>query len=277
MHRLTALARIVDPRLPSHRRVLTVATLSAIAAWGYAGGSRDGLGIAFNAGVASFLAWAIARELDPDRPAAGTAAAVISGVVSIVVGPSMLLVTVLALLTARILHRSTGLPPTLLDLLALLGVAYVGSRSASGWAVGLALAFAVARDHRLPDPAPRRQLLAAFLIAATATAGAVVGGVPYRWTVPAATETILLIAGVVAAFSLRIYVPVSVTDHTGRRIDTVRLQSARMGTLGTGVLAAALTGSEGIVALSPLWSAVIGVALWDRFGREPVAHPAPPE
>lgn len=276
MHRLTALARSIDPRLPSHRRVLAVATVAAVAAWAYAGGSSDGLRIAFNAGVASFLAWAIGRELDPDRPAAGLAGAALSAVMSILIGPSLLLVTVITLLTLRVLHRSTGLPPTLLDLLALLGVAYAGSQSTSGWAVGLALAFAVARDHRLPDPAPRRQLIAAFLIAAAATASAVAGGVPYDWAVPTLSESGLLVAGVVAALSLRIYAPASVTDHTGRPIDAVRLQSARMGALGTGVLTAALSGSAGIAALSPLWSAVIAVALWDRFGQDQVAHLTPP-
>ncbi len=252
--------------------MLLISGISAAAAWGLAP-DGDGGRLALNAGVGSFLAWAIGRELDPDRPNAAAVAAVLAGIMIITVGEAMLFPTLLALLVVRVLHRSTGLPPTLFDLIALPGAAYAGASSTIGWTAGLALAFAVARDHRLPDPAPRRQLAAAFLIASAATAGTLISGSPGDWTAPAVGQGIVLAVGILAGLSLRIYEPRSAADHTGDLLIARRLQSARVGGIGVGLLAAAAGGGAGIAALIPLWAAIVGVAAWDRIGPDQVSYP----
>lgn len=268
--RLTALARIIDPRLPSHRKALLISIASGALA--LAVNVDNSLGYAFNAGIGSFLGWAVARELDPDRPDAAALSGVLAGATIALLGKALLLPVALALVTARILHRSTGLPPTAFDVLALIGVAYVGGTSTTGWASGVAMAFAVARDHRLPEPAPRFQLAGAFLIAASATAGAAATGLPGSWPVPALGSIAVLAVGLSAGLSLRNYQPSSRADHTDTLLEVRRLRSARVGALGTGLLAFAMAGEAGIVGLSPVWAAVTGVALWDRIGRERVTY-----
>ena len=270
--RLTSLARTVDPRLPSHRNALLVGLGSAAfaavtnlddaAVWGHA----------FNAGVGSFLGWALAREIDPDRPNSAVLSGALTGMTIALLGPSLLLPVVLVLVASRLLHRSTGLSPTLFDLLALIGVAYVGGTSIVGWACGMALAFATARDHRLPSPAPRFQLIAAFLMAGAASAGTSISGVSANWELPDPGAMVVLGIGIVAGLSLRIYAPTALADHTRGPLEVRRLQSARRGVLFTGLLAFATAGGAAVVALSPLWAALTGVAIWDRLGRDQVNH-----
>ncbi len=270
--RLTTLARAIDPRLPSHRKALLISIASGALALAVNLDTKGALGYAFNAGVGSFLGWAVARELDPDRPNSAALSGIFAGATIAFFGEALLLPVTLALVTSRVLHRSTGLPPTLFDVLALVGVAYAGGTSTAGWAAGLALAFAVARDHRLPTPAPRFQLIGAFLVAASATAGAVVTGLPTSWQLPTLGAIMILGVGLFAGLSLRIYEPATRADHTNTLLEVGRLQSARMGALGTGLLAFAMAGGAGIVALSPVWAAVTGVALWDRMGRDRVSY-----
>ncbi|MFW2339967.1 MAG: hypothetical protein ACN4GK_07945 [Acidimicrobiia bacterium] len=272
---LTSLARTLDPRLPSHRTAFMISAAAGAVAWGFAGPDwSDGLGAGFTAGVGAFLAWAIARELDPDRPRSAAISGIFAGAAIILVGGVLLLPTTVVLVTARVLHRSTGLPPTVFDLIALPAVAFVSGTSIVGWSTGLALAYAVARDHRLPEPAPRRQLIAAFLIAGAATAATVINSPTGSWAVPSWSEWLILVIGLAAGMSLKIYAPRSTADHTGAPLEIRRLQSARLGTIGTGVFALLITGGTGIAALSPVWAALTGVAVWDRLGPDEVDHVA---
>ncbi|MDH5374056.1 MAG: hypothetical protein OEX97_14020, partial [Acidimicrobiia bacterium] len=124
--RLTSLARIVDPRLPSHRTALLVGLASAGLAAATNFDNGPAWGHAFNASVGSFLGWALAREIDPDRPNSAALSGALTGTAIALLGPALLLPVTLVLVTARLLHRSTGLPPTLFDLFALIGVAYIG-------------------------------------------------------------------------------------------------------------------------------------------------------
>ena len=89
-----------------------------------------GWGLAFNAGVGSFLGWALAREIDPDRPNSAALSGALTGAAIALGGASLLLPVALILVTARVLHRSTGLPPTLLDLVALIAEQYLHGFSA---------------------------------------------------------------------------------------------------------------------------------------------------
>ena len=136
----------------------------------------------------------------------------------------------------------------------------------------MALAFATARDHRLPSPAPRIQLIAAFLIASAASASAVISGLSANWELPDTGAIIVLGIGLFAGLSLRLYVPTALADHTMGPLDVKRLQSARRVVLGTGLLAFATVGGAAVAALLPVWGALTGVAIWDRFGRDPVNH-----
>ena len=79
---ITALARTIDPRLRTHQFHLAVAVLGALIVLAIEiekqGSVGDALRPAVNAGVTVFLAWAIAREIDPDEARTANLAAVLA-------------------------------------------------------------------------------------------------------------------------------------------------------------------------------------------------------
>ncbi|MEX2551778.1 MAG: hypothetical protein WD627_02080, partial [Actinomycetota bacterium] len=78
LRKVTTLLRLLDFRLASNRFIALATIVVSGLGFGYElndGGSFGeavARGVQFGAGV--FLAWAIARELDPDRPGSATAA-----------------------------------------------------------------------------------------------------------------------------------------------------------------------------------------------------------
>ncbi|MGH8873995.1 MAG: hypothetical protein ACRDVM_01910 [Acidimicrobiia bacterium] len=262
MRRVTHLARTLDLRLPSNRWAVGIALACGVVAMAW---SPD-FSSAGRVAVASFLGWTIGRELDPDRPWSAPVAGLASGLLPAALGPPRLGASVILLLAARLLVRSIGLPPTLPDTAAVAGLASALAGDTAGWVAGLTLAFAMARDAGLPDPAPRRQLAWALVTAAGVTVVAgwnqVVGG----WTSPGVVELGLAAVGTMAGASLPPEQPLSVADITGRRLNQRRLASARRTVLAALLLAAAFGGGSGIAGLTPGWVAVIAGAVAARIG-----------
>ncbi|MEX1270900.1 MAG: hypothetical protein WEB55_00455, partial [Acidimicrobiia bacterium] len=119
---------------------------------------------AFSTGLATFAAWAIARELDPDHPLSGTVAALLVPIAVLTLGtpaPAPLFVT---MLTIRIVVRTTGLAPKATDLAVLTIGAIAIADTPAGWAASVLLAFAMVRDAALPgEPPPNAGLWGAAL------------------------------------------------------------------------------------------------------------------
>ncbi|WP_048138870.1 hypothetical protein [Methanosarcina horonobensis] len=72
------------------------------------------------AGASVFLAWAFAREIDPDNELSAFVAAFFSGIGFIFFPSPLLLTLLLELMLLRIVNRSTGLPARTLDSFAIL-------------------------------------------------------------------------------------------------------------------------------------------------------------
>ncbi len=260
--RLTSTARNLDPRLPNHR-VWMLAAVAGAALTVALGQGEGATGRAFRGGLAVFLAWAIARELDPDETRTANLAALLAiGAVGLL-GAGNALPGVLILLTARLVVRSTGNPPTFVDHFVILPAwSFFAAGTVSGWLAGLILAFAVARDHRLPSPAPPRSLISAFLISAIASGGVLLkDAFAPGWETPGAPEVALALIGLVAGASLRGYIPAAKADLTGEALDPFRLQSARRHILVGAGLATLVGGSAGTVEMAPVWVALTACAL----------------
>ncbi len=232
----------------------------------------DGL----NLMVTVFLGWAVARELEPDRDATATVAALLAGVMWLIMGRSALAAGVAALLAARILTRSTGRPLTNVDYLLVVALAFYGARTLAGWMAGLGMAFALARDVRLPGPAPKHQRMVAFGAAAAATAGLLIlrPAIDPEWSLAA---IVAVIAGVIAGLILPDPRPSAPTDTGNEVMSPARILSARRTSLVVAIFGA-LTGTVGVAGLAPVWSALIAVPLVDlsrrRRGRGRDAGPA---
>lgn len=262
---LTHLARVVDLRRRSN--LVAVAALLGFGLAGYllAEPGETPWRAALSAGWSAFLAWALARELDPDRPVAAEVTAVAAGVAAVTVGGNAGVVLAV-MLCARILLRSSGLPPTIWDALAVSTVAAAVAGSPEGWAAGMAVAVALAFDASFPDDAtPRVQLAVAAMAAVAVTVVATVtDAMEGPWRPPGPVAATIAGLGLLAGITLPSEVPSSVGDYTRLRLSPARLRLARRAVLATLAVAVLVGGGPGAVATAPAWVAVVVVAVVRR-------------
>jgi hypothetical protein len=217
---------------------------------------------AVSTGLATFAGWAIARELDPDRPRSAVLAAIAAPVAALVVGTPAPAPLFVVMVTLRILVRSTGLPPKTTDLAVLVVAAVAVGDTPWGWAAGILLAFAMVRDAALPgDPPPNIGLWGAAL-AVGVTARVALGDSLGAWEMPETSSLGVLAAGLAGAVVVIRPIPVlALADWTKRSLEPSRLgEGARFGILA-GTLSAVASGGPGIVAIAPLFLTYAAVAV----------------
>jgi hypothetical protein len=254
--RLSSLSRAIDLRYPSNRVAVAVAGLAAVAAYLLPLDARS-LVRAGLVGVGAFLAWALGREIDPDRAATANAAAVAGAGLGVLLETPAAGALYLLVVTARVLARTTGLPPTTGDLVLNGALAAVFARTPAGWAAGMTLAYALVADVSLPRPAPRVELGWAAAIAAAVSVVAGVSGALGAWTVPSVGGWLLVAAGVAGTAVLaRPEIPASRCDFTLERVDEARLRRARWVLPAALGLAAVAGGDGGVAPLAGGWAAL---------------------
>lgn len=268
MRSVTALGRPIDPRVASNRYAVIAAALAAVAAGAVAAiGGGDPLGWAVRGGLAAFLAWAVGRELDPDRPRAAALAAPL-GLAALAAGKPSLFAVAAVLLAVRIGVRTTGLWPSRVDLVAMAALAALAGWQLHGVWAGIGLAGMLALDTRLPRPAPPRSLAGGAAAAVAALAAAAVGdGFAGGWALPDVAESLVLGGGALAVLALRSHPPESTGDYTGVTLDAVRLRAGRLVAVAVLAATALAGGGAGVAALAPVWAAFAGAALVDVAGR----------
>ncbi len=262
----TGIGRPIDPSYPSNRFVL-VATLVAGgigSIWEVVAAGSFGLGAFFGAGIRAggtvFIAWAIAREIDPDRQTAAVVAVPIA-LLALLAGPPWLATIAAVMLAGRVAIRTTGVPPTRIDLLVLVGLAaYLGS---APWGIIGALCIGVAlfADTLLPRPAHNLNRAAAIAAVLACVAVTMLIGEWPSWEQPSFGQWTLLGLGVLAAALLPVEEPRSRTDIRDDPLHHGRLRAARLLALITGVAYAGFAGGPGIAGLAAVWAAFIGAAL----------------
>lgn len=262
IYRLTSIGRPLDPAWPTNRAVMILVPLAglAFATWQWLGGTppRPALLAGLYALGTAFLAWALARELAPDdQPAAFIAMALALSTLINIPDPGLFLLVV-ALVLSRVVNRSTGLAPTLVDSVlvtfAVLGMVY--TRQAP--LVGLIGAFAFALDAALPGGHKRQWAFAGACmlggIAALVAWGPGVGG-----GAPLSTHGLLL-PGLFGLLFLGALLATrkldSVADVGGAPLFVRRVRGA----MWIALLLAAYNLAEGLPAARD------GVALWAVLG-----------
>ncbi len=216
-----------------------------------------------NLGISVFLAWAVARELDPDHPGAAVVAGFVAAGLWLALDRSALAEVVAVLLAARILVRSTGRPPSNVDFLVCLGLAWFSGRTVAGLVAGLGLAYALARDVRLPGPALKHQRPVAFLVAAAVAIGAAMRlpDIDPAWSLLA---ILVVVVGIIAGLRTPEPVPRTSPDHGDEPIPRERVVAARRLVLIVAIFGA-LTGTAGVAHLLPVWAGIIAVPAYDFF------------
>jgi hypothetical protein len=216
------------------------------------------------AGAAAFLGWAAGRELDPDRPWTAGVAAVAAGLLVISGRPS-LAQTALLMVTARVVTRSTGLQPTVVDrAVVVAGAGYVAS-TVGGFPVAVVGAAMMAADGFLPGGTRA----AAWTTAAAAAVAAVVGGL-LGGTLAVDPSPIdggdlpaVIVAGLAIVGLLRRPRVTVSADYTGEVLRVGRVWTSRLGVGVGAALAAVWAGGGGIVGMGAAWAALAAASLPD--------------
>lgn len=257
MRSLTGLQRTIDLRIQSNRYVVLVTIVAgavALAAAPTGDRIRDAVTVAGSA----FLGWALGREIDPDRVITAALAAPAAGLVAWIDAaaghPASLGAIYLVMLTARILVRSTGRPPTTLDLAIHLGVVVWLAWGSIAWVPAVGLAVGLVLDTRLPAPAPTPQLWWGGAIGITASLVAGLTGDTPLWIAPRPAEWVPMAVGVLGAlFLIRPETVMAPADTGESFLDPQRLLVARIATGISAILISVVGGANGISAIGAVW------------------------
>jgi len=261
---VSAILRVLDPRLPTNLAIIVLSAVVGAAAllyWLVAGMSLfDSLVWSVGAGFTVGLTWAISRELDPDHDLSAFVAAALAIAGLIVFGLPSLIIHLWLLVLARVVIRPVGFSARLLDSLALLAL---GGWLAWGgnWIAGLMTAVAFLLDARLSEPLKRQLYFAGVALLMT-----VVFILLNGWSRPA--DNTSLLAAVLLISVLFVWVIVRSgeverrTDATRQPIDGRRVRAAQLVSLLTALLMAWWYGNAGVVQLMPLWASFLGIALF---------------
>ncbi len=222
-------------------------------------------GLGMTAGY--FLAWALARELDPDHDHAAFVASGLTLTGMFVFYPPDFAGLVWLLLILRVITKTTGLRPKITDSLFIsLITGYLICKGE--WIYGLFAIFAFTLDSFL-NPQFRSQLYFAALNAVLLVFLWIFRGInPYLESL---TVPILLVVLSITVFSLPVIALTSRTksraDSTKKKLNPTRIQAAQVFGLTLGLTVLFLEGDMGFRKLSVLWAVFLGIAFYCLFYR----------
>jgi len=275
IYQFTSLPRPLDPAYPTNTAIsiiMMLVTLAAIPFYALNGSPfSSSLILAAFAGLSVFIIWALAREMDPDHPSAAFVAVGLAIPGMIVYGLPDFLVLFFLLVGTRILNRTVGKPATLLDSTLFLILCCVFALRAE-WIYPLFAVNIYLLDSRLAQPNPRQ---IRFAMGAVAVMGIAfyLGG----WQGPTGSLTVfaLLAMSLVILFvTLMILQTQGITstaDLTGEPLNFIRVLSTQMMVLLVCVFIAVWHGTLGLIALYPVWGALLGIAAFQtiQYNRTP--------
>jgi hypothetical protein len=265
LYRFSSIGRPIDPSYPTNRAIaaLSLGLGAVVFLVRLLGGATPPAallgGVVFAATF--FLAWAIAREIDPDQPLAAFVAAGLSLLPLWLYGRPSFAALFLILLAFRILNRTVGPAARLPDTLMLLGVAALVAWQGHPAVVGMATV-ALLLDGLLEPP--HRAHIAA------AGAGLALIGVGLSRLAPSAgpsaTAWIALLAMIPFALVVRRSArPDSVSDVGQVHLSGTRVRAVQLLAVAGLAVAVFVEGMPGLVAVSGVWAAVVGTGIHAVF------------
>jgi hypothetical protein len=253
----THVGRGLDLGTWSNRAILGLSLIAAVA--GVVGTVMfDGTPwLAVQAGLVTFLIWALTRELDPDRDSTALIAAALAGVWAVLGLPVDLLAVGGLVIGARLVAETTGRRPLRTDLFAIAVGAIAISFTPLGFVAGFGIAIAIYVDSRMSDEHKRDALIAA-LVAATGSAVVVsLSGAFATQLPPVQPPFVLALAALTLVAVLREPPrPTSVVDsRRGNLLSGDRIHASRILVGGLTVAGALVAGPEAS-ALAPVAAAL---------------------
>ncbi|MFN8378857.1 MAG: hypothetical protein U0452_09315 [Anaerolineae bacterium] len=266
VYRYTSIGRTLDPRYPTNVLILVLALVGGLAGGALALiGGRD-LGSAFVAGlwaaVATFLAWVITRDIDPDYPYSAFASAGVALVACLLLGePRLDLLALIGVsVSLRLISRVVGPACRWTDSVGILVVALVLAVTGHGLeSVMMGIAFAL--DGLMLPPLRRHLGFAAIAVVAGVLA---LIAEPVTVVRPEGATANVLFA-IVLAFGFLLITTHHVTspcDVAGYELSAARVQAAMVWLLAAAVIVGFTAGAEALTGFLPVWAALAGAALY---------------
>ena len=266
----------MDPTNPWNRAILALSAVAG-ATGAYltlAHGAETWLGV--GAAGYTFLAWALARELDPDRQVPAVVLAVLAGVWALLGYRTVLLPFAGLLMIARVVVETTGRRPLPTDLAALAVLAAVMSFTPLGWVVGFGLAVAMYVDDRMSGEPKRAALLATLGAAVGSTVVATLADVFPR-SLPITRPLLIAALGLMALITVlrEPLDPVSFVDS--RRKSFLRKDRLQAGRALCAILLfiGALVSGESVTDVLPMALVVVFSLASSEIERAKRPGPAP--
>lgn len=270
IYRLSSIARPLEPQYPTNLAVLILLPLIALGTGAAAFFLRDAsLADAVSTGIggllAAFLAWALGREVDPDRNEAAFVAMALT-VVAIGLGwAPALWVLALALMATRIVVRTVGQAAKLTDLALVTVLAGLAVFVDGYWAMGLIAGFAMAVDLLYDRKRTLNLVFAAFATGLSMFAvvqrggdwGALtlqpLGAIDPGWSLAA-----LIVTALSAVFILTCPAVTSVCDASSEPLERRRVRGGAVIVI-LFATAAMFEGEAGLLATLPIWAVLAGM------------------
>ena len=276
IHRLSTIARPVDPRYPTNLAILIIMGLAgaglSITAIVRGAGVLDALLAGLLGSLVVFVTWALTRDLAPDDDPAAFVALVPVGVVVLDGANPALLGPLVALGLVRVVNRSVGPAALLVDRVALTVLVFVLAREGHGFGVGAAAVVAFALDAVLPERHPNGWVFAG--LAAAATGMGMLIGAPQLGVVPPGPWTFGAMA-IAAVYGLVIITQGAPTSPGDTTPDQPLRRDRVQGGMLVGLLAGAgslLGGDEAVQTWGVMWAAFAGVVLTRPLLRWRAGH-----
>ena len=263
MYRFSSLARPIDPAYLTNRALLIVLPIAGLLSAGLASFSDPGRGplsSAFGGALTAFAAWALTRELAPDYNGAAFVALAFAWAANVAFGAHLVLLLFVAMVLARVVNRSTGLPLRPWDTLGVLGFCIWAATTTQQPLILLVASLAFVLDAHLKDPLRQHYLAAAGSLAV------------FAWMLPGGFDLVAddlavsdwLLLGF-SALCIVLFVkanpdPVSYCDTSPRRLDRVRVSA---GLLVGWLIAvqALLTNGRSALLETPIWACLVALLL----------------
>jgi len=266
--KLSGIGRPLDFNCATNRAVFILSAAVSVAGFGCRmlrnGGTVQSLLWGLGAGAGVFLAWALGREVDPDHDLSAFTAAGLALVGIFLWGIPGLGLLFWLLAGVRIVNRTTGLAPTVVDSMVFIGLG--GWMSFRGhWIAGLLTFAALFSDGFLPR-GKRRQMIFAAMGAAVSAAGFILGGkgtgrAHISWEI----GLVLLAAFLFLPVIMESRDMKSGMDESDEILISSRVQAAQSFAGLFLILTALWGGKAGLVPLIPAWAAVVGAGIRKRI------------
>lgn len=271
-----ALGRPIDFNYSTNKIITILTGVVFLAGTGYrlitTGEIPESLLWGASAGIAVFLAWAVGRELDPDYDATAFIAAGLTVVAVVLWDLPCFLILFWFLLAGRVVNRTTGLEPGMFDVMLLTGLgAWLVFRG--NWGLGLITIAALVLNSILPGERQRSRLGPVFgvletgiIIVAIATKHAPLIPKPLSVGIAAEETAFSSIIIVVACLLCLSFIPLiigsrrlsSKSDATEEPLIPIRVQTAQILAIVTGVAVFFRNGPQGLYMVAPLWACALG-------------------